>query len=435
MISISTIFYNAGRQKPTLNLSQEESRESSPSSPTARTAPAPKSRDERRKEFIAVANRAVEGSPEKRRAAVEKLKEFRKQDWDLLVEAGNAAYPPAAELVGAILAEEGVSVVERLARKVESEPKLSPLVPCAVIEKLGGSAAAGVWNHASSSNPQVRFWVASCLSYYPMASPGMLPALQGLIADPDARIAARALQGVHGIGHRASPELTEQVRKATTDSRAGVRNAAIMALSMIQARTDADAELIRDVRSTDTPKGKRLLLIDAIARRKHSPETVEALGVCLMDADPQIQIKTLFALQNLNNAVAPLAPRLVELAKNGKPDRNVNMTLNILSRCKPMPKELEPVAVKYLQSKRMEERLGAVVCLANADHLELDTISLLLRSLGDKEVSIRVSAVRALGLAGDREDVVLALRKVKSEDSHSIVRSRAQEVLKKTEKH
>jgi hypothetical protein len=432
VISVSTSFYNAGRQKAALNVSQEEGPESPPQPSVVRAAPALKSRDDRLKEYIAVANRAVEGSPEKRRAAVDKLKEFRQQDWDLLIEAGNAAYAPAAELVGAILAEEGAPVVERLARKV-AEPKLNPLVPCHVIQKLGGAAAVGVWKHASSSSPQVRFWVASCLSYYPMASPGMLPALQHLIADPDARIAARALQAVSGIGHRASPELTEQVRKAMHDSRAAVRNEAIMAWSMIQARTDADAELVREVCSTDTPRGKRLLLIDAISRRKHTPEVVEALGVCLMDADPQIQVKTLFALQALNQGVTPLASRLVELAKNGKPDRNVNMTLNILSRCKPMPKEAEPVAAKYLQSQQLVERCGAAACLANAENLEPDTIALLLRSLNDKDVSIRANAVQALGHYTDRKDVMQAVRKLSSEDPHPHIRARALEVLKKSQ--
>src|SRR3712207_6513422 len=85
------------------------------------TAPPGSRRSDRLAEAIDLANRAALGPAAERRAAVQRLKALRREDWDLLVDAGNtghAASEPAAELVGHLLADEGLPVLDRLAQKL-----------------------------------------------------------------------------------------------------------------------------------------------------------------------------------------------------------------------------------------------------------------------------------------------------------------------------
>jgi putative heme-binding domain-containing protein len=258
---------------------------------------------------------------------------------------------------------------------------------------------------------------------------GAVAMLQKLAGDKDATVRRRALEALARVGHDRKPyagtwwgtrpeqqkppardiawEGTPLVREALltglADKEPGVRKAAVAGLLLLHDPT------------TLGPLGKRFdEEKDAEARADiaravaglQTPAAAEFLGRVLADAHhPEaLRLEAVAGLEKANTAAA--ADHLAKVAVPGQPEAVQVRALEALGGLK--AKGARPTCEAALKSGQAPVRRAAAGALANLG--DPATATALLALLSDKDTTVRVAAVQALGALKARDAVPALLR-------------------------
>lgn len=294
---------------------------------------------------------------------------------------GPPAAAPAAPAAAALLLDEDADV------RIAARTVLASLGPD------GAAAAPRLIEYMSAPDPELRAVSAWILGHIG-AAPGVVPALRGALADPEADVRREAAAALGAIGSGALSALSDLVRASTEDGSVAVRWAASEALELIDAdwvwREDDD--LIRSLQDPNPRARIRAAeLIGELLGTEAPPEAFVALAHALTDEEPRVRTAAFRVIIESGPAAAPAVPVLIDQLRTSG-DRQV--------------------------------RWGAVVAMGFVGPVQAHaTVPVLVEVLeNDGDAELRLQAVESLQRIGpDAGAAVPALaRAMKTDDSEAV---------------
>lgn len=364
-----------------------------------------------------------------RQEAFQALKDMRERDWHRFLSGANEMTGRRAEAAAKVIVESGPGSLNRITDYLSAEEMGLIHVPVLCARLLGDEALPYLIEQARSTSPRVRLWVAASLEDFIAQPARALPTLVSLATDRDEEVAIRALRSIQQAG-TAAALYRDHLRRISSEARPAVRSAALAALSAIVPKNRAlGDQLVEVATSANTAVDERLQAVEAIARLPRTPAILAALEKCLRDMDLRIQRSALDALLRGSPVPHTLGLTLLESLKTEKVSF-ADKRLKLVARLPTLHDSLEPMAVIYLGSANLLERRSAVACLATMRKIKPKTAVLVIQSLDDEDMVVRMKAVEALMTHRYDQDVRERLQKVHEKDPDLAVRQTAAMVLR-----
>ncbi|HEY4308405.1 MAG TPA: HEAT repeat domain-containing protein [Pirellulales bacterium] len=278
------------------------------------------------------------------------------------------------------------------------------------------------------SHPKGRYWATLVLAEMGPAAKSAVPALGGLLDDPDPEVRMQSALALGEMGIDAAAAEARLV-KGLSDKADAVRYACTFALGKVGA-TGAIAELEK----SEADKDPFLAMLSAWAVAKLKPDDQAAVNkavelivaalksenanvrhgaakalielnapreivgpplvAALDDSDPEVQENIYGALASMGEAILPrVVERLRDPATRDK-------ALHVLSRMGPAAAGGVPVIVELLDSVEPAQRREMLFALANVGPAAAEATAALVKALDDPDEDVRVAAGIALGAIG-----------------------------------
>lgn len=267
----------------------------------------------------------------------------------------------------------------------------------------------------SLQRSRARYWACLVLAEIGPDAADAVPALRGILSDPEPETRLQALMALGEIGNAAAPAAPDIAAVLAKDAHEGVRYAAAYALGSIKAPAGEPA-LKAGLNHSDP----MLRLASAWALARLHPDdpaamrrAVLAIAEALSDKDARVRSGAARALVHLNPPMEISAPIFTErLAKNADPTV-ANNAVEALSRqgVRVVPRVRKALANPdlALYAARVVSRLGSV------GH---EAVPELITALSSKDTAVQAEAAFALGAVGPQaaRAVPVLVKLLKSSD-------------------
>jgi HEAT repeat protein len=247
----------------------------------------------------------------------------------------------------------------------------------------------------------------------------LLPAVRGLLKDPDQEVREEALSVFIAIGEPALPDLAElltdeklgrkaaeglakmgdpgyqTLRKAVSHRNLRVRTNALLGLK--EGNADVFALLASGLKDPD-PRIRGAAAESLSVLNAHLPAAIPTLLSAASDRDPVVRKRVVLALTR----IYPPDPRALQSAGQGLQDRNGEVRRGACERLGELGGNGQRAAHFVIHALRhwRENRGLAAATLGRIGRADEASVRALCEALGDREAEVRERAAWALGLIG-----------------------------------